>query len=111
VVDAKRAALQEKVAKLKAEFADHLPGRLEEILIEWQAYKNDGLLDEQLSSLYRNVHSLAGASATFGFEEMSVHARLCEKQLRKMMDASVVVNEDVVEAESMLMTLHSEYAN
>lgn len=72
-------ATQEKllanVKNLNDKFRSNLPGRLEEIKINWaKAVENPQ--DEGIQrETYRSVHSLAGSAGTFGIPEVGQSAR------------------------------------
>lgn len=80
-------ALQEQLRLLSAGYAEKLPGKLVQILALWRAVRDDDALlwpPETLSNLHRLVHSLAGSGATFGFAEVSRHARRAEVVLKPL---------------------------
>lgn len=70
------------MAELRKSFIEHLQGRGEEISQQWRDYLNTKYSPEILFPLYRNVHSLAGSGATFGFTELGQRARNMEIVLR-----------------------------
>jgi chemotaxis protein histidine kinase CheA len=66
---------------LKKRFEERLVARFEVIDRAWQeltTFPND---EEALSTLFHQVHSLAGSGATFGYDELSASARALEPLL------------------------------
>ncbi|RYX83279.1 diguanylate cyclase [bacterium] len=78
-------ALQEQLKNLREGYAAKLPEKLTQIESLWQIVGNearDQWPDDALFTLHRLVHSLAGSGATFGFPELSLHARRAEVELK-----------------------------
>jgi diguanylate cyclase (GGDEF)-like protein len=74
-------AFEQKLAKLKADYAAQLPNKLTEVANGWNEL-NKTWSEETLIVLHRNVHSLIGTSGTFGFTELSQAARDLETTLK-----------------------------
>lgn len=72
--------ISQKLDKLRQSFFDGLPGRLQKID---QGIKQLGSTshEEQLGSLIIAFHSLAGTSATYGYLDISKHAKAAERYL------------------------------
>jgi len=71
---------------LRLKFIGDLPKRMNAIetsFDEWQSSDNS----EHLSEFHRLTHSLTGAAATFGCDEVSVAARALEIQLKAIEQA------------------------
>lgn len=80
-------ALQEQLRLLSEGYAQKLPGKLAQIGELWRTVRDDDALlwaPDTLSNLHRLVHSLAGSGATFGFAEVSRHARRAEIVLKPL---------------------------
>ncbi len=75
-----KESLQAQLKVLRQNFIDNLPARLEGLesgLAKWR----QSLGEQELSEFHRAVHSLTGAGATFGCDELSDVARELEQQL------------------------------
>jgi len=86
-------ALQEQLRILSEGYARKLPDKLSQISALWRAVlegddsraqESSSLPPDALSNLHRMVHSLAGSGATFGFAEVSQHARRAEIVLKPL---------------------------
>ncbi len=80
-------ALQEQLRLLSAGYAEKLPGKLAQILALWRVVRDDEARSwppDTLANLHRLVHSLAGSGATFGFADVSRHARRAEIVLKPL---------------------------
>jgi chemotaxis protein histidine kinase CheA len=73
--------IRDKYAKLVQAFAASLPDRLQRIRQHWQSLQADWQQPGMHAELQREVHSLAGAGATFGYDMISSHARELEELL------------------------------
>lgn len=71
---------QEKLEKLKAEYAELLPSRLKEVDQAWHDVRVN-TNPESLKVLRTRVHTLAGSGATFGFPELSAAASSAEESV------------------------------
>ncbi|MDO6748579.1 diguanylate cyclase [Gilvimarinus sp. 1_MG-2023] len=78
--DQKQAVLQ-KLAKLREEYRASLPGVLEAIALDAQRLETPATA-EQLQSLYRKLHKLAGSAGSFGYPQLSAQAREIELVLQ-----------------------------
>lgn len=70
--------LQAALARLRGDFCQRLPGRIEEIESAWRSVRQGKAVRDDLRRLHLLAHSLAGASATFGFAPLSAAARAVE---------------------------------
>lgn len=83
--DAKR----NKLHALQASYQAQLPQRLEELQAGWRQLRM-GNEDAQLAELlHRQAHTLAGSAGTFGFSQVSGHARQLERLLQNLSPAAV----------------------
>ena len=72
--------LKAQLEALRQNFIEQLPKRLEALESGLQSWRQS--LDEvELAEFHRTAHSLTGAGATFGCEELSKVARILEQQL------------------------------
>jgi chemotaxis protein histidine kinase CheA len=67
-----------KWQELKRRFEERLVNRFEVIDQAWQKLSALPSDEEALSTLFHQVHSLAGSGATFGYDELSQSARVVE---------------------------------
>ena len=105
----KRAVLEEKMAVLRKGFIDHLDGRSNEIAQLWRDYIRNQNDPEILFNLYRNVHSLAGSGATFGYDELGRRARNMEIILRACKERNAPPpNEEVQQLEELMSLMMEE---
>jgi HPt (histidine-containing phosphotransfer) domain-containing protein len=72
---------QEKYARLVESFVASLPVRLQKIRQHWQSLLTDWTQPGIQQEMHREVHSLAGAGATFGYDMVTTHARELEELL------------------------------
>ena len=80
-------ALQEQLRILRDGYADRLPDKLAQVESLWSIVSQSARADwpeDALFTLHRLVHSLAGSGATFGFPELSLHARRAEIELKTL---------------------------
>lgn len=80
-------ALQEQLKNLRDGYAARLPDKLAQIESLWHMISQQDRSEwpeEAVFTLHRLVHSLAGSGATFGFPELSLHARRAEVELKTL---------------------------
>jgi len=85
-------ALEEQLRVLSDGYARKLPEKLAQIGALWAAVRDGAPSSwplDALSNLHRMVHSLAGSGTTFGFAEVSKHARRAEIVLKPLALAGV----------------------
>ncbi len=80
------ANLESELDALRGAFASGLAQRLEGIERAWQDVEAADWTGEAMMPLYRVVHSLAGAGATFGFAELGNRAQALADELRLYLD-------------------------
>jgi HPt (histidine-containing phosphotransfer) domain-containing protein len=74
------------VEELRRYFAGRLPERLTEVEAAGTAARDAGWTAEPLRNFHRLAHSLVGAGATFGFPDVTEHARSLERLLKARLD-------------------------
>ena len=74
------------VEELRRYFAGRLPERLTEVEAAGTAAHEAGWSAEPLRHFHRLAHSLVGAGATFGFPDVTEHARRLERLLKARLD-------------------------
>ncbi len=72
------AEFDARLAELRQRFIDRLVDRLATIAAAWQSIQTGSDSAQARSTLFHQVHSLAGSGATFGFEALSRAARALE---------------------------------
>jgi|ERR1700681_1488126 len=72
--------------ELRRYFAGRLPERLTEVEDAGTAAREAGWAAEPLRLFHRLAHSLVGAGATFGFPDVTEHARTLERLLKARLD-------------------------
>lgn len=80
---------QLKTAKwqaLQENYSEQLPKRLQMIHASWAQLQKEAGHVQAFDELYRQIHSLAGSAATFGYRQVSEQARLLEEYLSKFQD-------------------------
>lgn len=82
-------ALKDGLARLKAEFAERLPGRLDEIELAKKAFA-DASGDAQIAAL-KNLaglaHQLTGSAGTFGYSDLGSAARALSDRSEKILES------------------------
>lgn len=85
---------QAKLKALCADFATHLPGKLERIEQAWQQLPHDVWDAAGFQSFNSMVHGLSGSGKTFGFALLGAAARTLEDYLKPILRAETVPNEE-----------------
>ena len=78
----REAELNEALRALEGVFLAKLPDKLGEITTANQRLKDDPTDRENLTTLHRALHNLAGSAGTFGFHEIGTHARSLEQRIK-----------------------------
>lgn len=107
-----------RMAALTQQFRQELPTRLETLRQQWRALRQQWNI-ETLNELHRSTHNLAGAGATFGYEEMTARARAVDRRLKALLqeqqqpDAALWVEISVsfAELESALQNIVAQLEN
>lgn len=74
-----RPAVQERIRALKISYFEQLPEKVGMITSLWKYLTEENWSADKHEQFYREVHSLAGSGETFGFKQLSTHARQLEK--------------------------------
>ena len=80
------ATLEDELEALRGTFESGLPQRLEAIEGAWTDVEAGAWTGDAMLPLYRIVHSLAGAGATFGFADLGGRAQALCDELRLYLD-------------------------
>lgn len=89
------ASLQKRLAALGEEFQKKLKGRVAELEAATRLVREDPGKIGAISSLRVLVHNLAGAGATFGFDDLSTYS----KRIESVLDEVVTENRELTSAE------------
>ncbi len=77
---------RQQIEILNQEFADLLPGRLDEIETLWSSLSEEGWDGEKLKAMIRTVHILSGSGKTFGYAALGRAAAFVEARLKDWND-------------------------
>jgi chemotaxis protein histidine kinase CheA len=101
--------IQAELAALKVGFAGKIPAKVDEIRQGWKKLKSTPEDPDTFHLLRRQAHTLAGTSATYGFEETGRLARAIEITLQDDLteDYTTWVATAVDEVETLLVQLES----
>lgn len=76
-----------RMAALTEQFRRELPDRLIALRQQWRAL-NDAWNSDALSALHGSTHNLAGAGATFGYDELTTRARAVDRHFKVLLEQS-----------------------
>ena len=77
--------LEAKLAVIKRAYVAELPSRAASLHAAWTRVQTENWAQEPLQELHRLAHSLSGSGATFGFADLSAHARALEIPLKALL--------------------------
>jgi diguanylate cyclase (GGDEF)-like protein len=80
--------LEHELKRLRADFAEKLPARLQKLVDDWEAVKDKGWTEEGLRSLHRSVHGLIGTAGSLGFTIVTKMARRLEHRLVVLLEGN-----------------------
>jgi diguanylate cyclase (GGDEF)-like protein len=73
--------LEKELTRLRSNFIDKLPGRLQSLIEEWNALQGDAWNQDSARALHRSVHGMIGTAGSLGFSKMAKTARRLERRL------------------------------
>lgn len=85
-----------KLQVLKQQYVDSLPDLLQQIKAGVDALTRNGVNAVALDEFYRQVHSLTGSGATYGFASVSDCSRNMENSIKELRDAGPEDHENMV---------------
>jgi chemotaxis protein histidine kinase CheA len=103
--------IREKYAKLVQSFAASLPDRLQRIRQHWHSLLTDWQQAGLHEELHREVHSLAGAGATFNYSMITAVARELQELLVDLDRDQAPSAEEQKQVEQLLDKLAHAAAN
>ena len=80
--------LAKELARLRANFLEKLPGRLQALVEEWNALQGKGWSQDGARALHRSVHGLIGTAGSLGFAKMAKTARRLERRLVALLEGT-----------------------
>jgi diguanylate cyclase (GGDEF)-like protein len=78
--------LARELKRLRSNFLEKLPGRLQGLVEEWNALQGDGWSQDGARALHRSIHGLIGTAGSLGFSKMAKTARRLERQLVALLE-------------------------
>jgi len=97
-VNDKQEEIRKRLAALAVSYTKSLPGRLQEIESTWATAQKNNWQQDLLEQLHRNMHSLAGSGATFGYTRLGQCARELEHILDGWLESNSSPSEQKIEA-------------
>ena len=88
--DSRAAAdqLEKELERLRGNFLEKLPVRLQTMVEEWNALQGDGWSQDGARALHRSVHGLIGTAGSLGFAKMAKTARRLERRLVALLEGT-----------------------
>ena len=80
--------LEKELERLRANFIDKLPGRIQALVEEWNALLGKGWNQDGARALHRSVHGLIGTAGSLGFVKMAKTARRLERRLVALLEGT-----------------------
>jgi len=80
--------LEKELKRLRANFLEKLPVRLQTLVEEWDALQDQGWSQDGARALHRSVHGLIGTAGSLGFAKMAKTARRLERRLVALLEGT-----------------------
>jgi diguanylate cyclase (GGDEF)-like protein len=80
--------LEKELERLRTNFLDKLPGRIQALVEEWNALLGKGWTQDGARALHRSVHGLIGTAGSLGFARMAKTARRLERRLVALLEGT-----------------------
>lgn len=80
--------LEKELKRLRGNFLEKLPGRLQALVEEWNALQGRGWSQDGARALHRSVHGLIGTAGSLGFAKMAKTARRLERRLVALLEGT-----------------------
>ena len=94
---------REQLLALNQQFADLLPGRLDEIESVWKSLTGGDWDRDKLREMVRSVHVLSGSASTFGYTDLGRAAIVVEKRVKSWIELEKSPTERALERVSGLV--------
>lgn len=80
--------LEKELDRLRANFLDKLPTRIQALVEEWNALLGKGWNQDGARALHRSVHGLIGTAGSLGFVKMAKSSRRLERRLVALLEGT-----------------------
>ena len=80
--------LEKELKRLRANFAEKVPARLQAMIEEWQALHGGGWSQDAARALHRSAHGLVGTAGSLGFDGTAKTARRLEHLLVALIEGT-----------------------
>ena len=80
--------LEKELERLRGNFLEKLPSRLQALVEEWNALQGEGWSQDGARALHRSVHGLIGTAGSLGFAKMAKTARRLERRLVALLEGT-----------------------
>jgi diguanylate cyclase (GGDEF)-like protein len=80
--------LEKELTRMRSNFIDKLPGRLQALVEEWNALQGKDWNQDSARALHRSVHGMIGTAGSLGFSKMAKTARRLERQLVALVEGT-----------------------
>jgi diguanylate cyclase (GGDEF)-like protein len=87
--------LEKELERLRANFLDKLPGRIQALVEEWNALLGKGWSQDGARALHRSVHGLIGTAGSLGFVKMAKTARRLERRLVALLEGTQAPSSEI----------------
>ncbi|MDR3478047.1 MAG: diguanylate cyclase [Gammaproteobacteria bacterium] len=94
--------VQEKLRLLFEDYANKLPARIDGIEEQWASLQKHQD-PKKLADFHREIHSLCGSSATYGYHALSQAARQLEAFLKVLMDQEIKIDSEQIQEVNFLL--------
>ena len=91
----KNRDIQQKLHRLRQQYAEKLPDRISALEQQWQALNLEDPQSAQYDNLIREFHSLAGSGTSFGYPEITTLSREIEHILLDVKSTNDQISEQV----------------
>lgn len=86
-------AVQAQLARLKRRYGLDLPGKVDRVEAAFAPLFDGSRTQDACSAAYRQIHSLAGTSGTYGFPELGACARSAEALVKQCLESQVTLDD------------------
>jgi diguanylate cyclase (GGDEF)-like protein len=80
--------LEKELERLRTNFLEKLPSRLQALVEEWNALQGEGWSQDGARALHRSVHGLIGTAGSLGFAKMAKTSRRLERRLVALLEGT-----------------------
>ena len=87
--------LEKELDRLRANFLDKLPTRIQALVEEWNALLGKGWNQDGARALHRSVHGLIGTAGSLGFVKMAKSSRRLERRLVALLEGTQAPSSEI----------------